>query len=126
MSINEHPVLVWGGIILASATVIGSVIHAYLYVEDQRHLMHSIRVQGAQVAEDEAVRDANWLKMEEDSLKRQEELLRAVRNDQAAIRASLAAQSSLLRQLNSITTSLDDLNYRLGVHAGQHGRSATP
>ena len=82
--------------------------------------MLTIRRQAADVAEDEALRDANWLKLEEDSLKRQEELLLAVRNDQAEIRASIAVQSSLLKELSSIATSLDDLNFRLGVHSGHH------
>lgn len=90
---QEHPMIKWVGV---SVSIVGLLVSAVIYLESVRSGIHENRVLLAEVQQTQA---AHFAQRED----RFEELEVGQRDIKGAM-----------------TTSLDDLSYRLGVHAGRH------
>ena len=99
-----------GGLIPATLAVVGGVASFLL---ETRADMAGIRDELLGIAELERNRDASWIISDDTAHATAEELLRGLQSDVDSLKDGLT---------DRLTTSQDDLNYRMGLHDGQHRR----
>ena len=94
--------------IAAAVTIAGLVVAGILYLDNLRRQTELLHSELLEAAQDERDRDAKWMTDETADFKSIHERIDKLEAEHRDIR-------------DAVTTSLDDLNYRLGVHAGEHG-----
>ena len=94
--------------IAAIVTIGGLMVAGILYLDNLRKQTEMLHAELLAASQDEQRRDAKWMQDETADFK-----------DIHGRIDKLEAEHRDIR--DAVTTSLDDLNYRLGVHAGDHG-----
>ena len=97
------------GTLFSAASTVLVLMGAYWYMEDNRRELDQIRAEVQASFEAEALRDEQWLASENDDFDSVRDGIQEVEDNLQEIAVALA-------------TANDDLNYRLGLHVGDHDR----
>lgn len=145
-AVSENPVIKTIGVILTISALFGSLGTGWFYLEGLRADVGSLERSILNTSEVEKARDEVWLKEDDEEWLQMRNLFTQVLQGQEQVRNELAQQTLHLQDLktalgdsydhrtegfmqveaahntllNTLTTSQDDLNYRLGLHTGNH------